>query len=158
VLLVRVVFVSCAGLLSAVLSFVFPVDVRGLRATSEKGVTKMSNENLFLQFNNGTAASYEIEIRTALKNFQNDFLTYLSTGKQPPSALKSYEVKQNGIKLCWRLICLRSHLWRSKMMVVGLRNGIAVRIKKRAPQMRPLFQNSSYGGDAFWFYSASKRS
>lgn len=59
----------------------------------------MSNENLFLQFNNGTAASYEIEIRTALKNFQNDFLTYLSTGKQPPSALKSYEVKQNGVKL-----------------------------------------------------------
>jgi hypothetical protein len=92
--MVRVVFVSCAGLFSLLFCHLFsPVDVRGLRATSEKGVTKMSNENLFLQFNNGTAASYEIEIRTALKNFQNDFLTYLSTGKQPPSSLKPYEVK-----------------------------------------------------------------
>ncbi|MBC3869395.1 hypothetical protein [Undibacterium oligocarboniphilum] len=59
----------------------------------------MSNENLFLQLNNGTAASYEVATQVDLKNFQNDFLSYLSAGKQPPSALKPYEVKQNGVKL-----------------------------------------------------------
>jgi hypothetical protein len=59
----------------------------------------MSNENLFIQFTNGTSASYEIEIQATLKNFQSDFLVYLSTGKQPSSALKAYEVKQNDVKL-----------------------------------------------------------
>ncbi|WP_423679139.1 MULTISPECIES: hypothetical protein [unclassified Undibacterium] len=59
----------------------------------------MGNENLFLQFNNGTAASYELASQGDLKNFQNDFLAYLSAGKLPPSALKRYEVKQNGVKL-----------------------------------------------------------
>jgi len=59
----------------------------------------MNNDNLFLQFNNGTAASYEIAGQGDLKGFQNDFLAYLSAGKQPPSGFKRYEVKQNGIKL-----------------------------------------------------------
>ena len=58
----------------------------------------MSDENLFIQFTNGTAANYQVEGRVPLKAFQADFLAYLSTGK-PPSAPKAYEVKQNGSKL-----------------------------------------------------------
>ncbi|MDD2686311.1 MAG: hypothetical protein PHY62_09160 [Gallionella sp.] len=55
--------------------------------------------NLFIQFSNGTSSSYEIEIRSSLKKFQDDFVKYLSTGKQPASALKAYEVKQGETKL-----------------------------------------------------------
>jgi hypothetical protein len=59
----------------------------------------MSTDNLFIQFTNGTSAKYEIDVRSDLKKFQDDFLAYLSMGKQPASALKAYEVKQGGVKL-----------------------------------------------------------
>ena len=60
----------------------------------------MSTDNVSLQLDNGVAMSFEIEIRTALLQFQADYLAYLaavSSGNHPKGPT-SYEIKKGETK------------------------------------------------------------
>jgi hypothetical protein len=58
----------------------------------------MSTNNLFIRFANGGSAEYTIDIRSGLIQFQDDYLSYLDSGK-PPIKPRKYEVKQGDTKL-----------------------------------------------------------